>query len=216
MFVESLMASIAGSGLVAWFKHVLRSDKAVESETVREYVGRGVTHEDLVELYDVVRKIVERRDEIAEEVSKCSWESYRCYFSGREDYIERVNELGEKEAVLIELILSLSNPLVKDRTGSDRALRNLSNKKSRLIGRIMNSDLSKKIELLFRLQDEGHTNWLNDVAVGIDSHVNSQIIKKRYDELVCNQLNLVMDKISRLERVVTERDAEKRERVGSK
>lgn len=160
---------------------------------------KNVTHKDLVLLYNTVRKIVEHKDRIAEKVSKYTWESYKPYFSEREHYQQLVKEKGEKEAVLWELFFCLSNPLLKDKIDSDTLLGTLTDKKSRLIAKIMNAELSQQVEHLFRLQDEGQGKWVEDVVFGSDTSVNSQIVRKYYDKLVHSQLHLVMDTINQLQ-----------------
>jgi uncharacterized membrane protein len=169
----------------------------------------NVTHKDLVMLYDTVRKIVERKDEIAEEVSKYSWESYKPYFSERERYRQLARDKGETEAVLWELFMSLSNPLLKDKIDSDISLETLADKKSRLIAKIMNVQLSKEVEYLFRLQDEGHRKWVEDAVFGSDTSVNSQTVRKYYDKSIHSQLHLVMATVNQLQRMVPKRDAQK-------
>jgi hypothetical protein len=167
---------------------------------------QNVTHEDLVMLYNTVRKIVERKDKIAERVSKYTWESYKPYFSERERYQQLVKEKGEKEAVLWEVFNCLSNPLLKDKIDSDTSLGSLADRESRLIGKIMNSELNERVDLLFRLQDDGHKKWIEDVVFGSDTNVNSQIVREDYDKLVRSQLNLVIDTINQLERMETKHD----------
>lgn len=205
--LQEILGEIAGSAIVAWFKRMFGRHNAVESEMVQEYIGPNVTLEDLILLYDTVRKIVERKNKLAEEVSKSSWERYKVYFSKREHYEQLVKEKGEKEAVFWELILGLTNPLLEDRMDSDTSLTSLTTKKNKLIGKIMNVKLSQKIELLLRLQDEGQRNWIDDVVLGLDRNTNSQIVKRHYDRLVSNQLHFVMDNINQLQRMANNRDS---------
>jgi len=208
--LQEILGEIAGSSIVAWFKRMFGRSKVVEKEITQEYVAPSVTGEDLTTLYEVVHKIKERKDGIAEEVSKCGWEGYKPYFSEWEHYKQLVEARGEKEATLLELVLSLSNPLLEDRTNSDKELRKLSNRRNRLVGKIMNSRLSKAIDDLFKFQDGGQRNWIQGIVLdNMDSKVTSQIIKRRYDELVSNQLNRVIGILNELQRVISRQDEQR-------
>jgi len=204
-FLQEILGEIVGSSIVAWVKRMLWRSKTVEREATQEYIAPSVTGKDLITLYEFVHKIKECKDRIAEEVSKCGWECYKPYFSGWEHYKQLVEGRGEREATLLELVLSLSNPLLDDRTNSNKQLKQLSNRLSRLVGKVMNSRLSKAVDDLFRLQDEGQRNWIQDIVLDtMDSRVASQIIKRRYDELVSNQLNRVIGILNDLQRAVSE------------
>ena len=159
--------------------------KSFPSSKDAEVLPEHVTIEDLDQCYDAVRGIVEQKNRIADDVSGCSWKDYLPYYSERDHYKALLPRYGEKDAVLMELQISLSNPLLEARMKSDKVLEDLLDTYSRLVGKIGNTKLRNEIVALLRLQDEGQRNWISGEIVGTpDSMANSQIMKKRYADWI--------------------------------
>jgi len=173
-FIMELLYEISAMGFIAVAKRIILRQKPPVVIDIGEDISLEATTEDLQELYTTICKIIDLKDELAEEVSKSDWESYKPYFSGREHYEQLVKEWGEKDAVLLELVISLSNPLLEDRLKSEKPLSELININDGLIRKIRSPRLSIEVESLFRLQDEGQRNWIQGLVHNtIDSNVRS-------------------------------------------
>jgi hypothetical protein len=168
-------------------------------------VSPTATVSDLDELYETVNKIVKHKDRLAEELSKFGWESYRPYVLGKESYRNLANERGDKEAILMSLVLSLSNPLLDDKMGSDEKLVGMIDRVDGLVGKIGNQRLHTEIEQLFKLQDEGQRHWVGDVVSGtVNSDMYAQLFKNQYGNFTSTQLGRVLRLVNELRKVVTE------------
>lgn len=205
-------------GLFSWQSWVIvaliglvlyRSYRAVKSwHDIREVdIAPNATLVDLDQVYKTTHEIIERKDKLAEEASGCAWESYRPHFSALERYKKNIEVWGEKDAVIQELNLSLSNPLLDSRVKSDETLTALIRNNDEYVVKVGSRTLRDEVEKLFRLQDEGHRNWLHGVMLGTtNSVVNSQILRKRYAELVSARLSRVMGMVTGLQEAIAKRN----------
>ena len=189
--------------LIRAYKVRVPEPNSSQSGLQRIKVTKDVTSAN--KIYKILSQIQQRQEELAEEASKYDWKSYIKYYENTEHYKILKSAQGEREAVLLEVGLSLgNNPILERLKKEDAKWNELKADYDVTILQIKDTKILTDANMLLDIMNEGDRNWLRSrLADASSTQIRTPLIdimKTKYHEMDKDILMRILKRIIELDK----------------